>query len=253
MGMIFDAAEMHAMMDSMNNNLNTKMNELDDLKSEIVSLVGDTTLQGKAYDSSRRYFKAVWIPILNGMKGMCKATIRGNKRYMTSFHQQVDSSSNVYINTDYIEEGIQRLNYLRQVLEYDINASSWLDMTLFENLYETNRLQKIIENLYYFDAEAKGYYDDAQHYYELVKSGLALVSQSTKNSVDFPIDTSKLLGWMMKFISALNEGAKDKWVKDIYKKYRMYFDGGDGMFGTNQSSPLDEYKDGDEYIADIIR
>ena len=36
MGMIFDALEMHTMMDSVNSSLNEKINELDELKKEIV-------------------------------------------------------------------------------------------------------------------------------------------------------------------------------------------------------------------------
>ena len=107
------------------------------------------------------------------------------------------------------------------------------------------------ENLYYFDAEANGYYDEAGYYYDQVQYGLSMVAQSTKNADDFPINSSKLFGWLMKLFSALGDSLDDNWVDKMKKKYMMYFEGGKGNFGANQSSPLENCSD--EEIIRLIR
>lgn len=75
MGIIFDANEMHTMMNSMNQNMHQKIQDIQELKKEISGLINEEKLQGKAYASGKEYFRCVWLPLLSGIEGMCSSTI----------------------------------------------------------------------------------------------------------------------------------------------------------------------------------
>ncbi|MDF9824159.1 putative chitinase [Breznakia sp. PF5-3] len=241
--MIIDANEMHIMMEGMNHNMQNKIEDIEELKQEIIGLINEEQLQGKAYDNGKEYFQMVWLPLLEGIQNMCSSTIHANSRYMNEFHNQVDGSHTAYIDTDYLYEGIERFNRLREIMEYEIGIQPWMDM----ELYETRDLQDMIERLYNFDIEAEGYYDEARYYYNQVKQGMNMLSKGTwdEKSGSFKIDI-KQMSWVGNIISKTSKKKeKDKGLEigkifEVLKKRFLE------SIQTKQDKLVDEYWNADE-------
>ena len=187
---------------------NKIIEEMEKFKNVINQFTSQDTLQGKAYTSSKNYFKQVYIPLANGVIMASEAINEANRKFPDAFRAEVDVNDVV---EDLLTGQIQRLNHLI------ISLTALEEITPPVRLMTQSmralqiKLENKLEKLYSFNHESLSFFDEAELLLNHVEAGVVEVSagKGWNSSTKTFSPSSMNLDWS----NAIN----NKWNKRIEK------------------------------------
>lgn len=179
-------------------------------------------LSGKTYDSAKKYFNAVYPPLVNGIKMMCEALADAHRRFPEKFESMVDSC-------DVEEEKlVQQIAAGGNVLKAQYAAIDALakaeepDPHLEKSIMRTQaliaKLEEKLKNLREFNGESASIFSEVESLLDMVNQGLSAVgNNSAWNTSTGTFDMSKVnLSWAKPLNDKWKEH-KENQTKEIEK------------------------------------
>jgi hypothetical protein len=221
-------------------------------------VIASPFLTGKAYNSAKAYFNIVLYPLAQGGTLLSEAVEEAVKKFPEEYIAQVDSGD---LKQSELEENIRQADRLlsqAESIRREIRSSKTPDTTkafqLLGNaaligMYSATKrkLEEQLQKLLAFNASSPAIFSEISGLQQAVNQGLAQTKTAWNTTTGtFSIPPASKLGWAT-FIREFQKN-KDSKVAKIPGVYSE-----DGIYGGNQSSPLEAYLDGDSRIADIIK
>lgn len=217
--------------------------------------IGAVELSSKGYDSAKELFSAVIQPLVQGADVGAEMTAAACQKFVDQYVSEVDS---VDLKSDELQSKIQQLNTaIRNIETIDRNLPSLpigtdslkqINRRIINSLETTKRdIEKKLEDLMAFNSSSPAIFSEVNAFYSSLSQGLVQVNNSFNPSTGtFTIPKGKALDWT-------------KTVKELYRQKKskaekisgVYPD--EGIYGGNQSSPIEAYRNGDEKIATILK
>ncbi|MGX7417539.1 T7SS effector LXG polymorphic toxin [Carnobacterium gallinarum] len=215
-------------------------------------------LTGKAYDSAKSYYSLVLLPLAKGGTLLSEAVEQAVKKFPEDYTAQVDSGD---LKQAELEEKIQQADRLLSQVENIrtelmsgdtpalIKTFQLTTNTMMIGLYSNvkKELEEKLHKLLAFNASSPRIFSEISSLQQAVNQGLAQTKTAWSAATGtFVVPSTSELGWAM-FIKEFqrNKNNKTEKISGVYLEK--------GIYGGNQSSPLEAYKDGDSRIADIIK
>lgn len=176
-------------------------------------------LSGKTYDSAKKYFNAVYPPLVNGIKMMCEALADAHRRFPEKFESMVDSC-------DVEEEKlVQQIAAGGNVLKAQYAAIDALakaeepDPHMEKSIMRTQaliaKLEEKLKNLREFNGESSSIFSDVESLLDMVNQGLSAVgNNSAWNASTGTFDMGKVnLSWAKPLNEKWKEHTENKAIE----------------------------------------
>ncbi|CAM2361545.1 T7SS effector LXG polymorphic toxin [Listeria seeligeri] len=166
---------------------------IEDIQSAVKAYADDTTLKGKAVDSSQRYFDETYTVICKSIIEALDESEERLQQYIHDFGDQVDSSPNARIDAELLQEAMSRLADIKRKQEALMQSLSSSTATLYEGKQQALHTQftdaleqeKILERYITFEQTHGNFFDS---FGELVyRTGQAV--RELANNVTFESQT----------------------------------------------------------------
>lgn len=182
-------------------------------------------LAGKTYDSAKRYFNAVYPPLVNGLKMMCEALAEAHRSFPEKFEAKVDSCDveeekliqQIATGKDVLKSQYAAIDALAKAEEADPH----MEKSIMRTQALIARLEEKLTNLREFNAESAAIFSDVESLQDMVNQGLASVGNNQAwNASTGTFDMSKVnLSWA----KPLNEKWKEH-TENKEKALERYMD-----------------------------
>lgn len=186
-------------------------------------------LKGKAYDSGKRYFSSVLIPLIKGAKLLVEESGSAVKKFPEEYISNVDSGDlreeDLEQKIQALETRIKNLRHLQQQIDQSDISDKAKDVQLQSNMRMTDILlkgkEKFEEQLHKlrdFHATSPQLFSEIAALQQAVDQGLAQ-TQTSWNAVTGTFVIPKDLSWAKTIIDAPYVKIAKKKYKDHLKKY----------------------------------
>lgn len=175
----------------------------------------DMLLQGKTYNSAKKYVKQTYYPVAKGTIAACEEIIRHCKNYPRKFSSDV---ANTDVIEDHVRDQINEVKSQRRKIE-EVNDK--LPVRMLDNPINglnaiENKLNDKISDLYAYDSSTQGIFDNAESILLKVQSGLGQIKKHGKfNSKTGTFSTEGMELGTLKLLESLYDN------RDFMNKYNV--------------------------------
>ena len=138
----------------------------------IDEFAGNEELQGNRYENAKEYFASKYRTLVRGILLICRQGLESSMNCSSCL--TIIQDSELKIDTDLVEENVQKINELIAEIEANLLDSRRNFLTqLYGNL---GRLEAVVSQVYDFDAAANGLYDEMKDCIDAVSQGISELS-----------------------------------------------------------------------------
>ena len=153
--------------------------DMETLKKRLLDFINESELEGKSYDSAKKYLDSTYIPLINGFILLSDEIVQAQEKFIEQYKSRVDVNS---LQSEVLENQIYRINRiiyeLQSMTPFNSIVGFGIENMIFSYQYSKNKIEEKLENLINFNDSSVEIFSDVESLLNDVKKGILEISST---------------------------------------------------------------------------
>lgn len=151
--------------------------DMETLKKRLLDFINESELEGKSYDSAKKYLDSAYIPLINGFILLSDEIVQAQEKFIEQYKSRVDVNS---LQSEVLENQIYRINRiiyeLQSMTPFNSVIGFGIENMIFSYQYSKNKIEEKLENLINFNDSSVEIFSGVEALLNDVKKGILEIS-----------------------------------------------------------------------------
>lgn len=153
--------------------------DMETLKKKLLDFINESELEGKSYDSAKKYLDSTYIPLINGFILLSNEIVQAQEKFIKQYKSRVDVNS---LQSKVLKNQIYRINRiiyeLQSMTPFNSVVGFGIENMIFNYQYSKNKIEEKLEKLINFNDSSVEIFSDVESLLNDVKKGILEISST---------------------------------------------------------------------------